>query len=61
MNVEEGARILLKHINQEHDIFVIVDSDADGYTSAALLINYLFLLFPEYTVSHVKYQIHTGK
>ena len=38
-----------------------MDSDCDGYTSAATLINYLNLLFPAYTQSNISYRIHNGK
>ena len=59
--MQEGVTMLLKHISADDDILVIVDSDADGYTSAAILINYLFLQFPFFTTTHIKYQLHTGK
>lgn len=38
-----------------------VDSDCDGYTSAALLINYLYKICPNFVVNHIKYRIHNGK
>lgn len=36
-------------------------SDADGYTSAAVLINYLYSLFPAFVKNHISYRIHDGK
>lgn len=60
-NMEEGAELLLKHYRNKDDIFVLVDCDADGYTSAAALINYLNHLDSEYAQNHIKYQIHKGK
>lgn len=42
-------------------MLVIVDADADGYTSAALLINYLYDIFPSWVVNHVDWYMHEGK
>ena len=47
-NMQEGAKMLISHIGQNDKIFIQVDSDADGYTSAAILINYLNCLFPHF-------------
>ena len=38
-NIREGAQMLIKHVGQNDKIFIQVDSDCDGYTSAAILIN----------------------
>lgn len=40
---------------------VIVDCDCDGYTSAAIFINYLYDIFPEYVESNLIYIHHEGK
>ncbi len=60
-NMQEGITMLLKHIKNNDKIFVQVDADCDGFTSAAFLINYLYLLFPYYTVNNVSYRVHDGK
>lgn len=61
-NMREGAKMLLSHIAQKHKIFIQVDSDCDGYTSAALLINYIYALFPTYVLSdNIYYRHHEGK
>lgn len=60
-NVKEGATMLIKHIAANDPMTVIVDCDADGYTSAALFINYLNCLFPAYVRNHITYKIHSGK
>lgn len=39
-NIEEGVSLLSKHLN--NNIFLIVDSDVDGYTSAAIFYNFLY-------------------
>ena len=41
-----GFKMLATAINGNKIILIWVDSDADGYTSAASLVNYLFNLFP---------------
>ena len=60
-NMQEGAKILIYHIAQNHKIWLQVDSDCDGYTSAALLINYLNLLFPGFAQNNISYRVHEGK
>ena len=53
--------MLVKHISQGHKIFIQVDSDCDGYTSAAILINYLNCLFPNFAQTKISFRIHDGK
>ena len=59
--VSDGARMLVKHISQNDKVLIQVDSDCDGYTSAAALINYLNCLFPGFVQNNIYYRIHTGK
>ena len=61
MNIEEGVKVLIKHIAQGDKVLIQIDSDCDGYTSAAALINYLNRLFPGFVQTNVYYRIHTGK
>ena len=42
------------------EIYVLVDCDADGFTSAALIINYLYKIFPD-CQAKIHYILHTGK
>ena len=60
-NIEKGAKILVSHIAQESKVMVIIDSDYDGYASAAILINYLNNLFPAFVQNNISYRMHTGK
>ena len=60
-NIRAGAEMLIKHIAQNDDILVQVDSDCDGFTSAATLLNYLNCLFPGFVQTHMYYRIHSGK
>ena len=59
--LSSGARMLLNHIAAEDDILVVIDADCDGFTSSALLINYLHDCFPYYTENHIQWFIHDGK
>ena len=60
-NIREGAQMLIKHVAQNDKVLIQIDSDCDGYTSAATLINYLNCLFPGFVQNNVLYRIHTGK
>ena len=60
-NMREGAEMLAKHIKANHKVLVQVDSDCDGYTSAAVLINYLNCVFPSWTQNNVSYRVHDEK
>ena len=53
--------MLIQHIAQNDKILIQVDSDCDGYTSAALLINYLNCLFPNFVKNNISYRMHTDK
>ena len=61
-HMEKGAELLLKHLKNGSHIRVYVDCDVDGFTSAALFINYynkyLKSNFPDVTIS---YHIPDGK
>ena len=43
------------------DVLIIVDSDCDGFTSAALLSNYLYDINPEWVNIHLHHFLHSGK
>ena len=48
-------------IKENKKAIVIVDSDCDGYTASALLINYLYDLFPAWVENNLTWFIHSGK
>lgn len=60
-NIPEAAALLLRHINKGHKIFVNIDSDCDGYTSSAFMINWLYRNFPSFTTNCVSWGMHTDK
>ena len=61
MNISEGVKILVGAIARGDKVLIQIDSDCDGYTSAAYFINYLNRLFPGFVQSNIYYRIHTGK
>lgn len=60
-HMQDGAKMLISHIAQDHEIFFQIDSDTDGYTSSAILINYLNELFPHFAQTKISYRLHEGK
>ena len=60
-NIKEGAKLFISHLFKGSRIFVQVDSDADGYTSAAALINYANMIAPGHAQRNITYAIHNGK
>lgn len=59
--LREAAIALITAVKNSEDCVVILDSDCDGMTSGALLINYLYELFPSWTAAHIHWLMHTGK
>ena len=59
--LKTAAASLINTIKSSNQAVVIVDSDADGFTSAAILINYLHDLFPAWVENNLIYRVHDGK
>ena len=58
-NIDRAVKCCLEHINNQDDIAIVVDPDADGQCSAAVLYQYLKELFPKIsliTLFHTKKQ-----
>jgi single-stranded-DNA-specific exonuclease len=53
--------MLLRHLADEKPIWCIVDADADGYCSSAILLNYLHRLVPSIVENKIIYTHHNGK
>ena len=51
----------INSFTNKKDCLVIIDSDADGFTSSAILINYLHDLFPAWVETNLDYRVHDGK
>jgi len=60
-NIEEGVNILIDCIVNEKNMFIVPDVDADGFTSAAILINYIYTYNKEYALNHIRYSINPDK
>lgn len=60
-NINYGAKMLISHINAGDKIFIQVDPDVDGFTSAAALINYLNIIAPGHTQNNISYRLQDGK
>ena len=52
---------MVQNIAANSDLLVQVDPDVDGFSAAALFINYLNKLFPSYVQNHVSYRLQEGK
>ena len=59
--LKQGAKCLISHISAQDKILVVVDADCDGYTSSAILINYLYDLFPSFVEENLEWYIHESK
>ena len=59
--LKRAAQVLIRAVSQNQKILVVVDCDADGYCSSAILINYLYDHFPAWVQNCVKWFIHDGK
>ena len=60
-NIELAARALLKALVYQEVVYVQVDSDCDGYTSAALLLNYMHDIAPATVERNWHYGLHKAK
>ena len=60
-NLRHAAAALIRCIQLDQKALVIVDCDCDGYTSAAVLINYLHDYFPNWVESKLDFVMHEGK
>ena len=60
-NLFNAANALIQTILNEEDAWLIIDSDCDGFTSSALLLNYLYMQFPAWVENHLNWFMHEGK
>jgi len=57
-NIEAAADLLVQHLVAEHTIAILVDADNDGFTSAAMIWNYIKTVYPN---ADLIYLLHKGK
>ena len=65
-DVEKAIALIQDIVENKHKVCVIVDSDADGFTSAAIIINFLYDLHiqqqsEDWCKENITYILHTGK
>lgn len=59
--MKQAAAAVVGCVGRDEKMLIVVDCDCDGYTSAAILINYLHDIFPSYVESKVDWFLHSGK
>lgn len=59
--MEKACELLNKHLENNDNIFIPIDSDCDGYNAAAILINFLYYYYPHHVRSYVVWQHHSSK
>ena len=59
--LKNAAALIIQTVLANKKTVVIVDCDCDGYTSGAILINYLHDLFPNYVEHNLSYFVHDSK
>lgn len=60
--INAASNCLLKHLNNDSKIVIIVDCDCDGYTSAAIISNYIYDIKGDYyTENFISWFMHEGK
>lgn len=59
--LKAAARMVVSCIKENKTAIVVVDSDCDGFTSAALIINFLHDISPAWVENKLSYFIHEGK
>ena len=57
-NIHEGATLLINVINTNGRILIVVDSDTDGFTSAAIIYQYIHRINKDI---EIEYLLHEGK
>ncbi len=60
-NLKDGLMAIINTVKENKHALVIVDCDCDGYTSSALLINYLYKLFPSWVNNKLTWYMHNSK
>lgn len=58
-NIEDAAKLLLKHLKNDSKMLLIIDADNDGYSSSAMLYNYIKDFYPNSNLSYLCHE-HKG-
>lgn len=57
-NIEEGVKVFLSHILINNNVSILVDPDADGFTSSSIIYQYIKKINPEIKI---EYFLHEDK
>lgn len=57
-NIVTAAKCLIEHVENNDNIFIQIDSDTDGYTSAAIIYLYMKKMNPSLCI---EWRVHDGK
>lgn len=57
-NIVTAAKCLIEHVENNDNIFIQIDSDTDGYTSAAIIYLYMKKMNPSLCID---WRVHDGK
>lgn len=60
-NIQAAVQMVREVIEHNGKTTIIVDCDVDGYTSAAILINFFYSIYPDWVINNVVYLHHLGK
>ena len=58
--VKHAIKLMNSSLFEARDFYVVVDCDVDGFTSAAIIMNYLYKVYPE-RIDNFNYILHEGK
>lgn len=59
--MESAVNRVYEAVKNDEKVQVVVDPDVDGLSSAAILTNYLFILYPDWTHFNLSHTLHKGK
>ena len=58
--IKHAKKLIIDSLYHDRETYVLVDCDCDGYSSAAIILNYLYAYMPERR-DNLHYILHTGK
>ena len=56
--IDVAADCLINHLNNDSKILIVIDADADGFTSSSIMWLYIKRLYPD---AQLEFTIHTHK
>lgn len=60
-NIRQFCAELHDAVCKKKNTLLVVDSDCDGFTSSAIMINFLYSLDKDFCYRHISYALHEGK